>query len=1039
MIDRNTYKTIEKFKGCGEAYKRYLYRSIAELKCEISEIPAPPDDPESREKFSAAAPEGGWRGISAGEKWGDDFCYAWFRTEYTASEGDEKRELLILPDTGAAESLLFINGKPSGIFDVCGGIIGNSPRLHEVQPLCRGIRAGDRFEILIEGYAGHPSPGTMPYEDFDNDNNNFYPRDTVRVFGGVKIVCCDKAVAEFIISHRLLCQLFENLPEASRAYAETVNAMCDVFAVLPQRPWETDGDFHAALNQATEIIKKITERRWSEGGRIGYIGLIGHSHLDTAWQWPVRETLHKAARTFSNALRLMEYYPDYKFIQSSVLYIDWMRKYYPDIYEGIKQRTAEGRWEPNGGAWVEFDNNIPGGEFIIRQFLRGQRYTKENLGYTADCFWEPDTFGYSAALPQILKGCGIKYFLTTKLSWNESNKFPHDTFLWRGIDGTEVLTHFNITHSYADAAALINAEKSICHKDVTDMKLLSYGFGDGGGGPSFSMQEYAERVKDMACLPEARVTTVSGFMRRLEKTAKNPPVFSGELYLELHRGTLTQMHDIKKSNRLLEKGIRQIELLEVMAGREHSGTVMEALDTLLVNQFHDILPGTCIEDAHKVAIYQNYRAADRVKAEAERLLSGEGSCMTLFNSLSWERSGQITAEDSGFVPDGCVIQRYADIDGNKKMAFSGAVLEPMSVKTLAAGKEKAAECPFSIEGERIVTPFAEVTLKDGTIISYITPDGFEAVRDGASPFNTLYCGEDIPAVWDNWDIDYDQSVKMKPVTETVSSEIVSAGALQLRIRVKKRFGAGSLLTQDIVFYSDTPRIDFETTVDWNEKHTLLKAGFDVNVLSDTARFETQFGNLKRPTHENYGTDKSQFEVCCHKWADLSDSRFGAAVLNDCKYGISVRGSDMRLTLLKGGCRPDVRGDKGRHSFTYSLLIHNSAFSAVSVIRPAYELNYPVMTAAGKTLLSELPLFTVDCDNVIIETVKNAEDKDGVIVRLYEAEGTHAAARLACRGAFGRAFETDMLEREVTELAGDGGSVTLKFRPFEIKTVKFAKP
>lgn len=690
MIDKNTYKTIEKFKGFGEAYKRYLYRGTAELKCEISEIPAPPDDPESREKFSAAPPEDGWREVYSGEKWGGDFCYAWFRTEYTASSEDEGKELLILPETSAAESLLFINGRPCGMFDVCDGITGNAQRLHDVQPLCRAAKAGDRFEILIEGYAGHPSPGTMPYEDFDHDNNNFYPRDTVRVFRGVKIVTRDKTAAEFIINHRLLCQLIENLPEDSRAYAQAVNAARDVFAVLPQRPWETDGDFHAALKQAAGIIKKAIESLRSEVGGTGCIGLIGHSHLDTAWQWPVRETLHKAARTFSNALRLMEYYPDYKFIQSSVLYIDWMKKYYPDIYEGIKRRTAEGRWEPNGGAWVEFDNNIPGGEFIIRQFLRGQRYTEENLGYTADCFWEPDTFGYSAALPQILKGCGISYFLTTKLSWNECNKFPHDTFIWRGIDGSEVLTHFNITHSYADAAALINAEKSICHKDVTDMKLLSYGFGDGGGGPSFSMQEYAERVKDMPCLPKARVTTVSGFMRRLEQTAQDPPVFSGELYLELHRGTLTQMHDIKKSNRLLEKGIRQLELLEVMAGREHSDTVREALDTLLVNQFHDILPGTCIEDAHKVAIFQNYRAADRVNAEAEGLLSGGGSGMTLLNSLSWERSGQITVNDGGFVPDGCVIQRYTDIDGNKKTAFSGLKLEPMSVTAIAAGKEKTA-------------------------------------------------------------------------------------------------------------------------------------------------------------------------------------------------------------------------------------------------------------------------------------------------------------------------------------------------------------
>lgn len=1035
MIDNNTYKTIAKFKSYGEEYKRYLYREIARLICEISEMPAPADDPESRSKFTSEVPSDGWRSVSSGDKWGGDFCYAWFRCEYEVTKEDESRNLLIIPNTGGAESLLFINGKPSGLFDVCDGIIGNSPRLHDVQPLGRNLKAGDRFEILIESYAGHPSPGTMPYEDYNNNENNFYPLDTVRTFNGIKIADCNKTVAEFLINHNIICQLFDNLPEDGRGFAEAVNVMRDVFAILPQRPWEKENNIPKEIEQATSIMKRITERRSAECGRIGYVGLIGHSHLDTAWQWPVRETLHKAARTFSNALRVMEYYPDYKFIQSSVVYIDWMRKYYPDIYDGIKRRTAEGRWEPNGGAWVEFDNNIPGGEFVIRQFLRGQRYTEQNLGYTADCFWEPDTFGYSASLPQILKGCGIKYFLTTKLSWNESNKFPHDTFIWRGIDGSEVLTHFNITHCGADVASVINAEKSVCHKDVTDMKLLSYGYGDGGGGPSFSMQEYAERIKNLAGLPETESTTVSGFMNRLEKTVKNPPVFAGELYLELHRGTLTQMHDIKKSNRMLEKTIRELELINVMSCKDDSAELKKDIDILLVNQFHDILPGTCIEDVHKVAVYQNYRAIENLQKEINGAISSGNDGMTLLNTLSWERNGQITAEDNGFIPDGCVIQKYSDIEGNKKIAFSGITLKPMSAKEIKNGTEKIIESPFEIQGDTVITPFATVKISDGMITSYVMPDGFDVVRDSCEPLNTIYCGEDIPAVWDNWDIDYDQQIKMSPVRETVSSEIVSVGALQLRIRTKKNFGVSSSLVQDMVFYSDTPRIDFETTVDWNEKHTLLKAGFDVKVFSDTARFETQFGNVKRPTHENYGTDKSQFEVCNHKWTDLSDSRFGVAILNDCKYGISVKGTDIRLTLHKGGCRPDKRGDKGIHSFTYSLLVHDSAFSALSVIRPAYELNYPVITGYGATKLPNKSLFKIDSDNVIIETVKNAEDSDGIIVRLYESEGSHAACKLDFGIEVSKVLETDMIERVKSELVCDNNSVNLTFGPFEIKTLK----
>lgn len=1036
MIDKNTYKTIEKFKAYSNAYKRYLYSKAANLETYFAQIPAPPDDPEIRGKFSVAPPAVGWKKIESGDKWGGNFCYGWFRTEYTVTNRDAGKALLILPELGGAEALLFINGKPSGLFDVCEGVVGNSPRLHDVQPLTSAAKVGEKFEIMIESYAGHPSPGTMPYEDLENNYNNFYPTDPIRTFKDLKIVEYNKTVAEFIINHTLVCQLFDNLPENSRLFADTVNVMLKVFTFLPQHPWERNSDFTDELIKATDIMRTVTERKSEDGGLIGHVGLIGHSHLDTAWQWPVRETLHKAARTFSNALRVMDYYPNYKFIQSSVLYIDWMRKYYPDIYNGIKERTSESRWEPNGGAWVEFDNNIPGGEFIIRQFLRGQRYTKENLSYTADCFWEPDTFGYSAALPQILKGCGIKYFLTTKLSWNEANKFPHDTFVWRGIDGSEVLTHFNITHCSADPAAVLNSEKSVCHKDVTDMKLLSYGYGDGGGGPSYSMQEYAERINKMAGLPATEITTVSDFMKKLEKSANNPPVFSGELYLELHRGTLTQMHDIKRSNRMLEKAIHNLEMLNVLAKAEDDTELKEAIDILLLNQFHDILPGTCIADVHDTAIHQNYTAVNRLSRKSQKLLSNGSEGLTVFNPLSWKHQRQITMDDTEFMPDGCTSQKYTNINGEKKVAFGGIVLEPLSVSTLKSGKKAEIQCPFKVEGDKITTPFAEITLKDGMITSYILPDGFDAVRDPSKPFNTLYCGEDIPTVWDNWDIDYDQSCKMQAVNSIISQEIVSVGALQLRIRTAKSIGQNSTLTQDIVFYSDTPRIDFETVVDWNEKHTLLKAGFDANVLSDTARFETQFGYIKRPTHDNYGTDKTQFEVCNHKWTDLSDNGFGVAVLNDCKYGISVTGSDMRLTLHKGGCRPDERGDKGRHEFTYSLLVHNSAFSAVSVIRPAYELNYPPIAVFGKTDIPSGSLFSVNKDNIIIETVKYAEDNDGIIIRLYEAEGTHAVCNLTSSLKPSSVFETDMLENDKKQLYSQNGILPLCFRPFEIKTLKF---
>ncbi len=1033
-----TQKTIDKVKRLYGEYRKFLYNKVAELDCEISEIPAPENNPEACSHFQSEMPRNDWKKINSGDKWGNEFGYAWIRSEYTVPNEFAGKKLLLRTNVGLVEGLLFLNGKASGNFDVCSEMPTDF-RLHEVQPLTLDAKVGETFEIAIECYAGHKVLGTMPYENGEVDKWSFYPVNFVHTFNSLDIVECDETVAEFLTLHRTVKQILDCYEENTAQYAAATNAFCEIFKILPLHPDEVTFDFHSALKKANEILRSVTSRKSTDGEELGYVGLIGHSHLDTAWLWPVRETLHKAARTFSNALRLMEVYPDYHFIQSSVLYIDWMKKYYPDIYEGIKKRTAEGRWEPNGGAFVECDNNMPSGEYIIRQFLLGQRYTKENLGYMADCFWQPDTFGYSAAIPQILKGCGIKYFLTTKLSWNEANVFPHDSFVWKGIDGTEILTHFNITHAWPDVNDIKNnALKSIKHMEVSNMKLLSYGFGDGGGGPSYSMLESEKVIKDMAGMPKLESTTVSQFMKRLEDTAKNLPVFSGELYLELHRGTLTQMHEVKRTNRNLEKAIHNFELLSVMLGNVDEELRSRTLKTLLTNQFHDILPGTCIADAHDVAIYENKKAIENLTSRMENLFAGNKSVKSICNTLSFERKDQIILKNTDFTPENCVIQEYTDVYGDKCTAVSGITLPAFSITPLKSGTAKSAECPFNVEGNMISTPFADIIMENGRFLSFKTKRGLEVVSDANIPLNTLYFGEDIPNIWDNWDIDYDQSQKMLPVIECVSFEVVSIGALQLRVRVKYKFD-NSALSQDIIFYSDNPRIDFQTVVDWNSPHSLLKVGFKVNILSDVARFETQFGNIKRPTHENYPTDKTQFEVCNHKWTDLSDTRFGVAILNDCKYGISVNENDMRLTLHKGGCRPDPRGDKGVHKFTYSLLVHETAFSTQAVIKPAYELNYPALVFNGSINSdNSKSLLSVDADNVIIETVKPAEDGNGFIARIYETEGSYTLCNLSFDSALKSVFKTDMLEYNDEQIETENSSIALNFKPFEIKTLRFKR-
>ena len=519
-----TLKTVNKVKKLENVYKNLLYSKVCELDCEISEIAAPENTPEARAELCSSMPVDGWHKVNPGDKWGGEFCYAWIRSEFTVGKEFDGKKLMLKPDVGLVEGLLFINGEASGIFDRCSDMAADF-RLHDVQPLVFEAKAGETYKIAIECYAGHRVLGTEPQSKGETTLWSTYPSSFVRTFNSLDVVIRDETVAEFLTLHRNVKRIIDTYDEKSSLHAAAVNAYCEIFTILPSLPEEIDYDFHPALSKANEVLKSVVNTKNNNPEEYGYIGLIGHSHLDTAWLWPVREGLHKAARTFSNALRIMEIYPDYHYIQSSVLYLDWMKNYYPDIYEKIKMRTAEGRWEPNGGAWVECDNNMPSGEYIIRQFLLGQRYTKDNLGYMADCFWQPDTFGYSPALPQILKGCGIKYFLTTKLSWNEANSFPHDSFIWKGIDGTEILTHFNITFAFPDVFDIKNAIATIKHPEISNMKLLSYGYGDGGGGPSYSMLESEKVVKDMAGLPKLESTTVSNFMSRLEKTSVNLPVF----------------------------------------------------------------------------------------------------------------------------------------------------------------------------------------------------------------------------------------------------------------------------------------------------------------------------------------------------------------------------------------------------------------------------------------------------------------------------------------------------------------------------------
>ncbi len=1030
MFDSNAVLTLRKIKRLDIIYYDYLFKTLFELETEYTK-------PE-RPHFDLPAKDVKWEKAEHGMVWGEGEAYAWFHSTLKVPKEYEGQPLWLLSGAGEAEGLVFVNNKPIGLFDYCEDLVNNRQnRLHRAQRITASAVAGESFDILMEAYGGR---NLKFCEVNGGDCGERYPVNRNRVFNGMYVVQYDEVVHEFLLKLNMVVQVFENMTEKDAVKWDAMNTFTDVFAAVSQYPQGVPSEeWHEGLKKANEIMTAFLTQGKRDGSDNQFFGLIGHSHLDTAWLWTLEETHHKAARTFSNALSLLDRYDEYKFVQSSAIYVDWMKKHYPDIYEGIKKYTAEGRWEPNGGSWVECDGNMTGGEYLIRQFLRGQRYLAENLGYRGDCFWQPDTFGYSPAIPQIMLGCGMKYFLTTKLAWNENNQFPHDTFIWRGIDGSEVLTHFNLIHVWPDVKTVKTAP--IMNPEKANAKLISYGLGDGGGGPSPDMIETARILNDMPYMPECKHTTVSEFMQRLEKSSRDLTVYDGELYLDLHRGTLTQMHDIKRSNRKAEIAIHNLEATMVHSGLKLGKTAnvdrVELLDVLLTNQFHDILPGTSIESVNKLAMKQNYELIETANNEAKSLLAeNSDSAISVYNTLGFDRNDAVVLDGKIDVAD-YEYQQYVDIDGVEKTVVAAGNIPALAAVTLKqSGEKKKFASAFVMDGNELRTPIYNVKFSNnGELESLVDLRTNRELATDTMPLNSLVYGEDVPIYWDNWDINYDYKLKLNNRATLKNTEIITDGAVEYRIRRTYSIGYNSELVQDTVFYAENPRIDFESKIDWKEKYTILKAFFPVNVHAHFARFETQFGYVERANNENNCYEQAKFEVCNHKWTDFSENRYGVAILNDCKYGISVEGNVMALTLHRGSCRPDETGDEGVHKFTYSFLPHNNGFSVDSVIRQAYYLNYEPLVFGGSTTLTK-SLVSIESDSAVIETVKPAEDGDGFIVRIYESECNATSAKLKVAFPFEKVCETNMLEEEIAELDANGNTLDVQLKPFQIKTFKF---
>ncbi|MCM1058656.1 MAG: alpha-mannosidase, partial [Firmicutes bacterium] len=789
--------------------------------------------------------------------------------------------------------------------------------------------------------------------------------------------------------------------------------------------------------------------------------------IDVAWWWTVEQTREKTGRSFATVLKLMEEYPNYKFMSSQPQLYAFLKERYPELFEKIKERVKEGRWEPEGGMWVESDTNLTSGESLVRQFMHGKRFFKEEFGVDNRILWLPDVFGYTGALPQIMKKCGIDYFMTTKLAWNQFNKVPYDTMMWRGIDGTEVLTHLITTLGVGQPVSnFFTTYNGILHpdsimggwmryqnKDINNDILISYGYGDGGGGPTREMLETSKRMeKGVKGIPMVRQEFARTYFDELkERVAGNRrlPVWEGELYFEYHRGTLTSMGRNKRSNRKTELGLMDLELLSVLA-KDKAAYPAEELNAMwkktLLNQFHDILPGSSIHQVYEVTkeeYAQLKEEIDRLTEERSRLLAGNGDRVMIMNTTGKTR------DDVACLGE-CSADYLTDENGTLypvQQTKEGAVAFVKGIpskgyrmfrKGTYRDGQPAAESAFTLSDQyTLETPFYKVHFAaNGEIEQIYDKENDREVVQPGKTLNQFRMYEDKPIYFDNWDIDIYYTEKSWNVDGIESMEWTELGSVRAVLEITRK-ASKSTITQEIIFYADQRRIEFRTHVDWKEHQTLLKVHFPVAVHTDEATFDIQFGNLTRKTHSNTSWDVARFESCGQKWIDLSEGHYGVSLLNDCKYGHSVKDSNMALTLIKSGIEPNPVTDQEEHDFTYALYPHAETWRAAGTVAEAYKLNQPLKAErnARDEGLESASFAAVKAPNVIIETIKQAEDGEGVILRMYESENSYTKTTVTVNTDFTKAYVCNLLEEAEQTADRNGREISVVLKPYEVVTLK----
>jgi alpha-mannosidase len=936
--------------------------------------------------------------VREGESWGKLWDCAWFRFTGTVPASARGLPVDLLIDVSGEALVVDSRGEPvrglttwASDFDLSLGWPGKT-----VLPFAERASGGEAVDVWADCAC----------------NDLFGKCPDSGALKRARIAVRRPLMGALLYDWEVLLELLAHVPAAGARRRSILGALSAAAGCL------RDGTEEEAARARAALAPALAARGGDPALRVS---AIGHAHIDLGWLWPIRETIRKGARTFSTALANMERYPDYRFGASQAQLYLWMKERYPGLYARVAQRVREGRWEVQGGMWVEADTNVSGGEALVRQFLYGKRFFRDEFGLDMRMLWLPDVFGYSGALPQIMAQCGVPYFMTIKISWNTVNRFPYHSFRWTGIDGSTVLAHMPPEGSYNSSAmprAVARAEAYYQERGISDRCLLVFGIGDGGGGPGEEHIERLAREKNLEGLSPVTQEPAIDFFDALARDAARLPSWRGELYLEKHQGTYTTQGRSKRANRAMERSLRELEMSAAWAAAAagHAYPRRELLDIwreALLYQFHDILPGSSIGRvyAESLARYAELSAqAAGLTAKARAALLGPGRNRFVFNPLSWERTEWLHG------PEGWTRVTTPSL---------GWAPLPPAAPVKAAGLSCG---PDTLQNDLLTLRFDA----SGALVSVRErSSGREVLRQGQAA-NELSVWTDWKDAWDFLP-DYRRRLPERFLLKESASRVDGPRVVRESVYV---YGA-SRLEQRVVLTAGSRRIDFQTRVDWRERDRMLRTAFPVDVETDKATCEIQFGSIERSTTDNTSWDAARIEVCAQRWVDLSQADRGVALLNDCKYGHRLKGSVIDIALLRGASHPDPTADIGEHEFTYALFPHDGDHRAGGVIRAAAELNAPLAVAEGGrcpagSLLSVEPV-DGPC-TVIVEAVKLAEDSSDLVARLYESQGRGARVRLSSALPLRGAAAANMLEEPSGDVPVENGAVTLDFTPFQIRTV-----